>query len=480
VLHETHPVRVGSGLASIIAFFLSAGCGLAASGRADADGSERPGAAGAGSCEPGEADCSPSSDNPSPPGSPASAGEPAFQPGGGGPEQAPPLPAEPERLARCGSRRIANQTTLDTLEGCAIVESLGIEFAAADLRPLHALQRVEGDLFLDGQPGNEGEIGIRSLEGLEQLEEVGGTIQLGSLAAPTLAPLRSLRRVGGISLRRLSNLRNLDGLENLLMYGVNFEVSENDTLTTLQPLVVPRDMGRGLLHIRGNDALSDLGALGSLESLDTLIVNGTALTNLDALSSLRRASSVQISSNPTLVDARGLDGVESAQTLYFTDNPEIEALPAFGQLGQAGFVVITGNAKLSAFPAFPQLEQLASEWSGRLVVEDNPSLAELRGLEALESADSVSIRRNASLARIELPALSDVRQSLVVTSNPALDAASLAALTALATPFAKIAGNAPDATLLDPCPWPVDGECDAAPAGTLCAAETDELDCSIR
>jgi hypothetical protein len=478
MMHETRPVRASSSLASIIAFFLSAGCGLAASGRADADGTERPGAPVADSCEP-EAECAPAADDTSPPGSPPSEGDPAPQAGGGNPEQSPPLAAEPERAARCGTRRIANQATLDTLEGCAIVESLGIEFGAADLRPLHALQRVEGDLWLKGQPEASVEAGIASLEGLEQLEEVGGTLLLESLAAPTLAPLRNLRRVGGIAIRYLSNLRNLDGLENLLVYGIPFEATENPNLATLDPLVVPRDMGRGLLHFGGNAALSDLGALGSLEIVDTLLVTGTALTQLDALSNLRRVASVEVSFNPALADARGLAGLESTRALYFTDNAAIESLPAFERMVRAGLVVITGNAKLSAFPAFPQLEQLASDFSGRLVVEDNPSLAELRGLDVLASVDAVSIRRNASLTRIELPALHDVYQSLVVTSNPALDAPSLAALTAVVAPFAKIAGNEPDAALLDPCPWPTDGECDAAPAATLCAADTDELDCSM-
>jgi hypothetical protein len=477
-MHHTHPLRAGSGLASIIAFFLSVGCGLAASGRADTEGSEQPGASGAGSCRPGEADCtpatSPGSDD-TPQGSPPTEGEPAPAPGVGNPEQ--PLGAAPAP-ARCGSRRIVSQATLDTLEGCAIVESVFIEFAAADLRPLHALQRVEGDLILNGQPEAEGEVGIVSLEGLEQLEEVGGSILLESLAAPTLAPLRHLRRVGSITIRRLSRLRDLAGLENLLSYGIILELTQNPDLATLEPLVVPRDMGGGLLNIGQNAALSDLGALGALEAVETLLVTGTAVTNLDALANLRRVQLIDISSNAALSDASGLAGLESAQSLRFADNPELEALPAFGQLTQAGFVAITGNAKLSAFPAFPQLRQLASEFSGSLGVEDNPSLTELRGLEALESADAVSIRRNARLARVELPALRDVHQSLVVTSNPSLDAASLSSLTALAAPFAKVAGNGPDTALLDPCPWPTDGECDAAPAGALCAVDTDAIDCS--
>jgi hypothetical protein len=300
------------------------------------------------------------------------------------------------------------------------------------------------------------------------------------LSAPTLAPLRNLRRVGSMSIRRLSNLQNLDGLDNLLLYGIGLELTENPKLTTLEPLVVPRDMGPGLLHLFGNGALSNIAALASLESVTNLLVSGTALTQLDALINLRRVLLIEVSFNPALNDASGLGNLESARAFRVSDNPELGTLPAFERMAQAGLVVITANAALAAFPAFPALEQLEGEFEGRLVVEDNPALTELRGLDALESADAVSIRRNASLTRISLPALQGVHQSLVVTSNPALDAASLSSLAAVAAPFAKIAGNEPDAALLDPCPWPADGECDAAPTGTLCAAATDELDCSGR
>jgi hypothetical protein len=464
-----------------IVFLLIAACGQAAS-RSDAGGE---------TCEPGAADCA-AAPIPSGEASPdVTAADSAPVPSGSSAVENPPLSAQPELEPRCFSYgSIDDQAALDALEGCDVIEAdLSIAFPTADLRPLHALRRVGGNLLLTGRPASGGEPGMESLEGLEQLEEVGGTLMLETLAAPTLAPLANLRRVGRVVdagfiqgelyVRNMPNLRNLEGLQNLEFERTVLGVGGNVNLESLEPLVFPRDMGPGRLLVQQNPKLSNLGDFGSVESLEYLELQGTALTNLDALSSLRRVLVLQVWSNPELIDASGLARLESTHLFTFGETARVETLPDFEQMVGAGLVSISSNAALVELPAFPRLGQLAGDWSGQLIVEDNPSLVELGGFQVLESADAVSIRRNASLTRVDLPALRDVRQGLVITSNPALDAASLSPLATVTTPFAKIAGNGPDAELLDPCPWPTDGECDTAPASGLCAAGTDAEDCSL-
>lgn len=394
-----------------------------------------------------------------------------------------PLPGERECDARVP---LYNQASLDALEGCSvIVGNLSVAFAEADLRPLHALTRVTGTLLLTA-PGESGQgIGIDSLEGLEQLESV-HQLFIDGVSAPTLGPLRGLRTVGRVVeqgyvegeliLSRMVNLRNLDGLQNLALDRVVLDLSDNANLETLQPLVFPPAM-LGRLLVRSNPKLASLGDFGGVESLEYLHVQGSALTDLDDLVSLRRALVLQVNDNPLLRDAQGLASVQWTHFFLFAQHPEVTVLPDFGGMVQAGFVSISQNAQLRALPSFPLLTQLSGDWSGELILEDNPSLEEIDGFAALESADVIRVQRNESLTRMDLPSLQAVHRRLVVTANPALQAGSLASLAAVAVPDAKVAGNEPDAPLLNPCPWVADEACDAAPTSTLCAAGTDEQDC---
>jgi hypothetical protein len=85
--------------------------------------------------------------------------------------------------------------------------------------------------------------------------------------------------------------------------------------------------------------------------------------------------------------------------------------------------------------------------------------------------------KNPRLREIDFEAL-ERASSLRLNSNPELPATSLSFVSRVTADFLKVAGNAGDPLLLDPCPFVDDGVCDAAPYDTLCADATDERDCN--
>lgn len=148
------------------------------------------------------------------------------------------------------------------LEGIRCVQGLELGLTnLADLGAAQNLERVEGSLF------------VRDNESLE-----------------TLAPLGNLRHVGVLlRLDRNPQLRSLDGLGSL------------EELRVLEVGAVGNIDAPGPLVDRGNDGLMSLEGLGSVTSLDRILVgDNDELVNLDGLESLQEVGSVQIVNNPRL------------------------------------------------------------------------------------------------------------------------------------------------------------------------------------
>jgi hypothetical protein len=392
------------------------------------------------------------------------------------PLQEPAQPPPPSAPRECGRRGVSTQADIDALEGCEVLlGDLVVWQPNADLRPLHALTRITGGVSL-GSP--EDERPLFTLEGLEQLESVGGSAMIDGLSITSLAPLRSLRTVTALYLTRLPNLIDLQGLDRLELDDILLEVNDAPRLQSLRPLVFPARMSQRLL-LRRVPSLSDLGDISRLESIVDLDLNQTALTHLDELASLRSALILQVVNNPLLQDVSALSGLVSTEFFTFYGNPQLLQLPAFPALSGVGTLTIEDNERLESIGSYPLLTWMGGGWSGELKVRNNASLQQVDGLAGLEQTDRVLIQANAKLRSITLPGLRRVTQSLVVTSNPELDPSAVTALAAVQATVAKLVGNDDEPTLRDPCPWLEDNICDAPPHDTLCAEGSDAVDCPI-
>jgi hypothetical protein len=258
---------------------------------------------------------------------------------------------------------------------------------------------------------------------------------------------------------------------------VFFDVLDAPSLRSLSPLVFPAHMSQRLL-VRQAPSFSDLGAVSQLQSLVDLELNHTAVTTLRGLENLRDVEVLELYDNPLLEDVSALAQLHSTEFFSFDKNPRVRELPVFSDLEGAGFVSIEENAALVSAGSYPKLISLTGSWSGQLQVRNNPLLTALDGFAQLQRADLVRIQFNASLSRVAFPQLRSVSGSLVVTSNPVLDANTATQLAVVQAPLSKIVGNQSAPLLLDPCPWTNDTICDEAPDDVLCAPGTDAADCS--
>ena len=357
----------------------------------------------------------------------------------------PPLDETPSVPPPCyAGVPIDNQAALADFEGCENISGdLEITFAA-DLRVLHALRDVFGNLTIHPASSTQ-----RSLEGLEALELVRGDLRLRSLEVASLASLSGLRAVGaepgqGLVLESSFGLQSLSGLEQLENLH-NLTISGAPDLVSIAELSLA-DHVESLL-------LASVPRLASIESLarhvgrlDSLTLSSTGLESLGTVLP-NRMEQLTITDNGLLTDTNALLGLLSLRRLQIQGSPRLTN--------------IVLPRQVSALDA--------------LTVADNPQLGTL-SLFTLERLQDLAVMRNASLTSIELPSLTVPVQSLVVVSNGNLPADSFRSLMP-GTAKLKIGGNQGDASGLAPCPWKKDGYCDSPPTDTLCAPNTDLADC---
>jgi len=356
--------------------------------------------------------------------------------------------------------------------------------ALADLRGFEGLRELDG-LSIFSDPGRSR---LSSLAGLERLEQVlhlqlSGLSSLASLAgldallrvallqitscglvdlagmhslqqieqfylfdAPELASLQGLgsAQLNALALGDVLSLTSLAGLEQVSLGSLDIATAPQlASLQGLPPLTTL--MG---LYIANTPALLDARALAGLSSVQSLLLQNTGLTNLDALADLRQLGGLYVSDNPALVQIDGLAAAAGLNDLEVRNNDALQTWPGAAFLQQAGYVLVSDNQQLTTLPGFSRLRSVAM-----LSIEDNPSLAAL-DLSNLESAYQLLIRGNTAL---DDQPLEPVRQRLSAMAQ------------------VKIVSNLSGPARLSPCPWLYDGVCDEERAD--CAAGSDPDDC---
>ncbi len=393
----------------------------------------------------------------------------------------------PPRLNTLEVRDSASLLDLRGLDDVREVSTLSLSgLALTDLTGLNALERVNTITLLTlaqltSLKGLEllREVNSLGLEDLPQLASLEGLSGLASADSFTLrsSGLTSLAGLGSPAIAQLNLLQiaatSLAGLENVTISG-SLAIT-NTQLASLDGL--PRmEEGAGLI-LQSLGALDDLDAAQGLTVLSALHIRDTSLRHLDAFSGLREVSSLELTGNPELTQIDGLAALTRVGGLTVANNASLRSLPVFFalesldcELCSQPSILVSENPQLESGPGLPVLN--SAEY---IHIAHNERLTSLDGFGALRSVYSLQVEQNPSLLTLSLPELSGA-QELRIRHNPALDDAPLASLrerTGART--AKITSNAAGASLLSPCPWPADGECDEL-AGD-CAAGTDVQDC---
>lgn len=414
----------------------------------------------------------------------------------------------------CGtSVYVGDQASLDALEGCDVIYGSLSIYGVRDLRPLHALREVLGDLdlYMGDVADGVGPNGGHSLEGLENLEHVGGhVLSLQSVQAPTLAPLAKLRIDEPITVR-INDCDQLQSLAGLNLSGgfLHLQIAGNDRLETLAPLRIADTSGYApTIEILGNPNLSGVAGLEAVTSGLRIQLSEIRTTDLAFLANLRVAESLSIQQFPELTDA-SLPNLERLDRLDIGFNERLSDAPEYPELRDLGMLWVASNPELREAPRLPVLDNGGRPSGLELVVTDNPKLERFE-MPGLAASSGILIEGNGRLASVSFPALAQIApgfstpaagslrlfdnesltglgfeqlagisDSLYVVQNPLLDSPAIAPLVALAPARVKLGLNLGDVPELAPCPWVDDDECDELPVAPLCAPGSDERDCSL-
>jgi hypothetical protein len=214
--------------------------------------------------------------------------------------------------------------------------------------------------------------GLKDLTGLQALTSL-EALQLADCAGlQSLKGLDALQSLDSLLLNSLTGLTSLQGMPKLQRLGT-LNLADNSSLASLQGLEALTQLGE--VNLSGNLTLASLHGLEKVAEIGMLnIGNNTALTNLGGLSGLQKVGSLQLSANPALKNLQGI-GVASADSVVIEANPMLTDL--------------TG------------LEKLANIGSG-LSITENGSLTSLRALTALTAAGGLDVGNNRRLPQCEV------------------------------------------------------------------------------
>jgi hypothetical protein len=343
---------------------------------------------------------------------------------------------------------VSQQDELDALAGCEEFRGNLIvrAFAGADLTPLGALRRVDGELALGAPQTWDAITGflitdrldpqreliaagwVQSLDGVQALEHA-GALFLRGLPDADLTAFESLTSVGsagsglGVILQQNLHLRNLTGLERLS--------GLSGLVVTLSPELVSLNgldaTGLSSVSLYTSSALTDLSALAPVTTLDSLQLFEIGVRDLSAFAGLHSTEFLGLVNNAALVDASGLGALDSADSINVSGNPALEVLPSF--------VSFTLQPRTIAIRDNPALESVVLDFSNaptrRYDIQGVPERDgdEYVGYEL--GIDVIDVRNNARLQSISVPAGLTKAHLMLASENPALESIDLGSLTEL-------------------------------------------------
>ncbi len=287
-------------------------------------------------------------------------------------------------------------TTLAPLYGLvSITDDLAVRHSdLVDLDGLQSLTRVEGNIDI-GVNYN-----LTNLNGLDNLDELGGSLRLIQNNISSVEGLGSLAGIGGdLYLYDNNGLANLIGLDNLAYIGGVLKLdranlinlSGLESLTYINGLYVR--MCNELEDLTGLETLSEIGEIG------VYIAHSGGPQTLDGLESLTRIDGyLSISENYIM----NIDGLRNLYSVG--GNVTLSQLRVSDLSGLARLHSVEGSMALvlNSLESLTGLENLYSV-EGSLSITSNDLLTSLAGLDELyRVAGDLRIRSNHSLPQCEV------------------------------------------------------------------------------
>jgi hypothetical protein len=293
-----------------------------------------------------------------------------------------PLPAEGGSSGRCalsrvveGSVLVTDQAGLDELAGCEqITGDLEVApFEGATLAPLASLRRVGGTLVLGalGWLGADPDLDVRA-----ELERNVAIVQRGWL--DSLEGLERLQSVGGLALRGVSApdlhalgaLQNIGPSEGYTNVSGRLVVERTPNLRDLSGLENARGIGQIEVGVTQLESLDGLNVGDAVQSFSVALVASPRLRDIDALGAIISGGfSIQETGIESL---EGLAAWRVTDQLTLWDNPALVDVSRIGQLEMVETINLKNNDALTSLPSLARLELLDA-----IFIVDNDSLEEL-------------------------------------------------------------------------------------------------------
>lgn len=327
-----------------------------------------------------------------------------------------------------GDVEVKSQVELDALEGCTTIDGhLVIQpIFHPDLRPLHRLNAVRGELGLGATntfssltwTEDEARLAsvtvesgfVHSLEGLDRLETV-GSLSLNELAVTSLEPLAQLRQLthyGTLSITGCDAITDLGPLSQAA--GIQRLIVITENLTSLDGLQI----GDRLVSLAlSGPQLADIDALSSLRVVDgDLGISDTALRDLAPLARLEQVGGLLLADNEALDTLHGLEALRTVNSrLRLTNNNALRETSALSELIMAEQLVVEGNDSLQKLADFTQLRVNTLHVTSNRAIEELPllrgtyhALAENNPPELLlGDRGQIEVAANPALRRFAVP-----------------------------------------------------------------------------
>lgn len=249
---------------------------------------------------------------------------------------------------------------------------------------------VTGDLILFGTA-------ITNLNGLSELQTVGGKFEVSTTAITHVDALSNLQSVSSFLIRGNSLLTNLNGFSNVTSVPHGFHFQNNSMLTNFDGL---------------------LGVTGIVEGIE---ISNCPMANLNGFSGITDITGfIELEGNPNLsnVDAlQGLAGTDVVNSIKIISNPVLQHLNGLLSIKYAGGITIRGNNMLTSLGGLSSLLSAVD-----IIIESNAHLGSVNGLTGIQTMPgSLWIRSNSLLTDIDgVSGLTSLGRELIIDVNPAL------------------------------------------------------------
>lgn len=326
------------------------------------------------------------------------------------------------------------------IEGDLIIGNKDNSVNISDLRPLHNLNKLQGDLEitqteladLNGlshltsiSKGLKILINpmLQSLEGLNQLQTTGGRLVIeGNAFLADISALVDLEKIeSDLVITGNPSLQSLKGLNNISMTGLDLVISYNTTLRNLEALESLKEVGE-TLRIESNALLVSLEGLSSLTAVDLInISENNNLTNLTGLNRINSVSRLVVQGNINLIGLEGLDGLTSVEGQCLINfNPSLISVKGLQNLKAVkGDLVISRSSKLKTVDGLENLNSVGKD----MIMQENFDLVNIKGLSNLQNVGGVfALEDNFMLTQLlGLEKLINVGSDMIFETNTRLN-----------------------------------------------------------